>query len=420
MKRIRHLLRVFYDFCVGQRQHPDLVFCDWEKMFDVGLTLHHIGLALQLEPPRLRAAMAAGGKELEKFLLDDELDVGDFRKAAIAIERRVAADVESEDADHMAAHEIEAEADNDLAAHVMSCFLGDIMVAFILNEKSESNADEKRWASKAMTRLVHWSTSATLRSTLGDPLTDAIRPIYWSTPVLIKFSQAGGLGSLFSDWVNSTCRDMCEELLDQLPDAVWENQTPASLLTVTRELQVKLNHDGKDFATTPIFVNACYNMYRLYSLAPFHKAARTQKHDTPVIFYYVAHHIKRDPTLYNAMRTRADWGRLLADYVKMPHSVEQRYQWANRTISSRWDCLEFFGCCAEGCPEKQALEALRDRRVRGVRDPVVEARLDAWGAKPKSCAACGETAYCSPVCQRAHWPTHKPDCLQKRKSGKRS
>lgn len=205
MKRIRHLLRVFYDFHVGQRQHPDLVFCDWKKMSDVGITLHRIGLALQLDPPRLRLAMSAGGKELETFLLDDELDIGDFRKAAILIERRVTADVESEDADRMTAGEIEDAAEEDMAAHVMSCFLGDLMVAFILNASNnnpESSTEEKRWASKAMMRLVHWSTSETLRSALGDPVTDAMRPIYWSTPLLIKFSQAGGLGALFGDWVS--------------------------------------------------------------------------------------------------------------------------------------------------------------------------------------------------------------------------
>ncbi|KAJ6470865.1 hypothetical protein C8R45DRAFT_1014831 [Mycena sanguinolenta] len=419
LKRVRHLLRVYYDFAVGQRQHPDLVFCDWEQIFHVGLTLHQVGLCLQLDPPRLRAAMAAGGHELEKFLLDDDLDVGDFRKAAILIERRVAADVESDDSDRMAAGEIEQAVANDLAAHVLAWWFGDIAVAFIVHETPNSNDDEKRWASKAMARLVHWSTSDTLRMTLGDSLTDAMRPIYWSMPLLVKFSQAGGLGALFGDWVNSTCKDLCEEALKKMPDAVWENQTPASLRCVTREMQIKLrdSDEGPDLAVTPIFVNAFFNMYRLYGLAPFHRASRNETHDTPIVFYYVAHHIKRD-TLQ--MTTRADWKRLLADYVAMPESTAQRYRWANLTISGRWDCIEFFGCCAgETCPERRALEALREKRVRGVRDAKVEARLDAWGAKPKACAACGYTAYCSPACQRAHWPKHKPECLKKRKEVKR-
>ncbi|KAF7343122.1 MYND-type domain-containing protein [Mycena venus] len=395
LKRIRHLLRVFYNFRVGGRQHPDLVFCDWEQMFQVGITLHDVGLCLQLDPPRLRAVMAAGGHELEEFLLDDELDVGDFRKAAIVIERRVAADPESEDTDRMAASDIENVAEKDLAAHVLSWFFGDISVAFVLHENIGSDSDERRWASKAMARLVHWSTSETLRSALGDPLTDAMRPIYWSMPLLIKFSQAGGLGAVFGDWVGSfsygqftfdlsaqTCCTTKHPTLRALP-YLW---TLSSIFTASTASRRSI------------------------------KAARNETHHTPVVFYYVAHCIKRDGL---QMRTRADWVRLLTSYVDMPHSTEQRYRWGNMTISGRWDCLEFHGCCAgEACPERRALEALREKRVRGVRDPKVEARLDAWGAKPKACAACGMTAYCSAACQRAHWPKHKLDCLKKRKSAK--
>ncbi|KAJ7455111.1 hypothetical protein FB451DRAFT_1099421 [Mycena latifolia] len=413
LKRIRHLLRVFYDWLVGKRPHPDLLFCDWEKVFDVGIVLHQVGLCFQLDPPRLRAAMAEGGKDLETFLLDDELDIGKFRKAASIIERQVAADVEAEDADRMAAGGIEEQAEKDLAAHILSWFYGDISVAFILNETAGSNANEKRWAQKATTRLVLWSTNSVYRLALGDPLTDAMRPIYWSIPVLTKFAQAGGLGALFGDWVNSSCTALCEEALKKLPDTAWETQTPASLLAVTRELQFKLNHESSAIANTPIFVNACFNMYRLYGLAPFRRAAKCETWEDPVVFYYIEHHIKRDAL---QMRTRPEWRRLLNDYINMPRSVERRYQWSNQTISGKWDCLEFFGCDADECPEKKALEELREGRVRGVRDPEIEERLDKWGAKPKACGACGYTSYCSPACQRAHWPTHKAKCLTERKS----
>ncbi|KAK7000594.1 MYND-type domain-containing protein [Favolaschia claudopus] len=359
LKRIRHLLRVFYDFHVGKRLHPDLTLCDWPQMFNVGITLHRVGLCLQLDPPRLRAAMDVGGRELETFLLDDELDVGDFRKAALVIEKRVAADVEAEDSNRMAAGEAETAAEKDLAAHVLAWFLGDIAVAFVMHEHAGSADDEKRWASKAMDRLVHWSTSKTLRLTLGDTLTDAMRPIYWSTPLLIKFSHAGGLGALFGDWINSACKDLCEDVLKKLPDEAWEKQTPASLVAVTRELQQKLEDETPDLA---------------------------------VSFLYI---------IYNSSCT------------------SRRYHWFNMTISARWDCLEFYGCCAEGCPEKDALEGLREVRVRGVREKEVEARLDAWGGKVKACAACGETAYCSAGCQRADWEKHKPECLKKRKLARR-
>ncbi|KAJ7261054.1 hypothetical protein C8J57DRAFT_1471511 [Mycena rebaudengoi] len=413
LKRIRHLIRVYYDFVVAKRPHRDLVFCDWEKMFDVGITLHRVGLCLQLDPPRLRAAMAEGGKELETFLLEDALDVGEFRATAIAIEEKVAADVEAEDEDREIAGDIDDAAQKDLAAHILSWFYGDISVAFILNEKPDSDAAEKRWARKALKRLVHWSTSATMRLALGDPLTDAMRPIYWSMPVLTKFGQAGGLGALFGDWVNSSCTDLCADALHTLPDAAWENQTPASLLAVTHELQFKLNHESSEVASSPIFVNACYNIYKLYGLAPFRKAAKCETFRDPVVFYYVEHHIKRDGL---QMRSRADWRKLLLEYINLPHSIEQRYIWANYTISGKWDCIEFFGCDADNCPEQAALFELRKKRVRGVRDPAVEERLDRWGSKPKSCGACKQTAYCSPACQKAHWPMHKPDCLKSRKT----
>ncbi|KAJ6532916.1 hypothetical protein DFH09DRAFT_131709 [Mycena vulgaris] len=359
--------------------------------------------------------MAEGGKELEAVLLDDELDVGIFRKSAYVIERQVEEDVEAEDTDRQAAGEIEDQATNDLAAHILSWFYGDITVAFILNNSTGSDTNSKRWAQKATARLVQWSTSPIYRSALGDPLTDAMRPIYWSIPVLTKFAQAGGLGALFGDWVNSSCRDLCEEVLTKLPDAAWEAQTPASLLVVTRELQVKLNAETSAIVTTPIFVNACFNMHTRYGLAPFHRAAKCETYRDPVVFYYVAHRIKRDVL---QMRTRADWRRLLGEYVAMPYSMSQRYSWANCTISGKRDCLEFFGCDAEGCPEQAALMALAGERVRGVRDAAVEERLDRWGAKPKACGACGHTSYCSPECQRAHWPAHKEECLKKRKARK--
>ncbi|KAK7042716.1 MYND-type domain-containing protein [Favolaschia claudopus] len=416
LKRIRHLLRVFYDFHVGKRLHPDLTLCDWPQMFNVGITLHQVGLCLQLDPPRLRAAMDVGGRELETFLLDDELDVGGFRKAALLIEKRVAADVEAEDSDRMAAGEAETAAEKDLAAHVLAWFLGDVAVAFVMQEHAGSADDEKRWASKAMDRLVHWSTSKTLRLTLGDTLTDAMRPIYWSTPLLIEFSHAGGLGALFGDWINSACKDLCEDVLKKLPDEAWDNQTPASLVAITRELQQKLEDETPDLAVTPIYLNAFSNIYRLYGLAPFNRAARRETHHTPVVFYYIAHRIKQDGL---RMRNKTDWRKLLQSYVDMPRSTSRRYHWFNMTISARWDCLEFYGCCAEGCPEKDALVGLREVRVRGVREKEIEARLDAWGGKVKACAACGETAYCSAGCQRADWEKHKPECLKKRKVARR-
>ncbi|KAJ7614447.1 hypothetical protein FB45DRAFT_936963 [Roridomyces roridus] len=413
LKRVRHLLRVYYNFIVARQADDDLVFCDWETIFDVGITLHQVGLCLLLDPPRLRAVMAGGGKELESFLLDEELDVGAFRVAAIQVEKIVEADPESEDADRVASSKLERAAEADLAAHTMAWFMGDLAVAFFLNEKDDSDADEKRWAAKATKRLVHWSTSPTLRDAIGDPLTDAMRPIYWTTTALVKFCQAGGLGALFGDWVNSSGQVLCGEILEKLPDAAWKNQTPTSLRHVTREIQFKLTHEGDGFASDPILIDALFKMYKHYGLAPFHKGAKAEKSRDPIVFHYIERQIKRDGL---EMRTPADWRRLLDSYINMPRSVNRRYSWSNMTISGKWDCLEYYGCSnGEACPERKALEALREQRVRGVRDPAVEQRLEKWGAKPRQCAACGWTAYCSSECQKVHWADHKPDCLKKRK-----
>ncbi|KAK7033720.1 MYND-type domain-containing protein [Favolaschia claudopus] len=402
LKRVRHLLRVYYDFRLGQRPHDDLAFCDWPTLPAVSFTLHQVGLCLQLDLPRLRAAMTVCGEELESFLLDEALDIGDFRKTALAIEKRVDKDTEADKSDRLDASGAQIMAETDMAAHAMGWFFADTAVAFLLNENSSQNADAKRWARKAMTRLVDWSTSPTMRAALADPLSDSLRPIYWSQPLLVRFSHAGGLAALYGDWTNSTCKEICTEALTSLPDSAWYNQTPVSLLSITRELQNKLN-GSIQVATTPIFVDAFSNMFRRYGLAPFQKAAKHETHYTPVIFYYVAHRIKQDGL---QMRTKKDWRQLLQDYINLPSSVQRRYKWGNSTIARRWELLELYGCCADDCPEEKALIELREKRVRGVRDADVEARLDAWGAKPKACSACARTAYCSSACQRAHWPKH--------------
>ncbi|CAK5284653.1 unnamed protein product [Mycena citricolor] len=412
LKRVRHLLRVYYDFRVARRQHADLVYCDWGAMSDVGITLHRLGLLLQLDPSRLRAAMARGGPQLEQLLLEDDMDIGSFRKMAVAIRQRVVADVEAEDSDREIAGELEDKADGDLAAHVLSWFYGDVTVGFIIMGRTSGDAAEKRWASKAMKRLVLWSTHPTYRATLGDALTDAMRPIYWSKPLLTEFGQAGGLAALFGDWINSSCASVCEEALKTLPSAAWENQKPASLLAITRELQGKISHETTDIACSVIFINACLNMYSLYGLAPFVQASKKETDDDPVLFYYIQHVIKRDKL---PMETAAEWEKLLKSYAEMPRTMEKRYQWANYSIGAKWDCLEFFGCEADGCPEQRALFALRDERVRGVRDAQIEERLEKWGTKPRSCAACESVSYCSSSCQKAHWPTHKPQCLKFRR-----
>ncbi|KAK7685948.1 hypothetical protein QCA50_010758 [Cerrena zonata] len=415
LKRVRSLLRIFYDCQIGQKAHPDLLLCDWPQVFDVGLELHKIALYLSLDRPRLLAVMDGAGAEFETFVLEDPFDVGQYRLIAQALQEAVAKDEEADDDDRMDAGEVESKAGGDLAAHLMGWFYGDLHTALILNEP-DGNEKEKKWARKAMKRLVFWSTNHVMRDVVGDSLTDAMKPIYWYKEPLIRFCQAGGMAALIGDWVNSSCQVLCEETLKDLPDECWENQTKKSLAAITKELQYKVAHESSEIVVTPIFVNAMYNMYRHYGISPFSSAGRQEGRDDPVLFYYLQHRIKKEGL---GMNTKSDWRKLLQNYVDIPKSAERRYHWENCTISIKWDCLEFYGCNNPACPEKKALMDLRKRRVRGVRVKEVEDRLDKWGSRCPACSACGETAYCSPTCQKEHWPTHKPICVKKRKDRKK-
>lgn len=230
--------------------------------------------------------------------------------------------------------------------------------------------------------------------------------------------------------MNSSASKLCEDALAKLPVAVWENQTKASLFAITLQLENRISREACDAAVwrsywkvsftadlllkaEPIFVDACYNIYKRYGLNPFSIAAKRETWRTSIIFYFIAHRIKKEQL---KMETREDWRNLLDEFVNLPESLRRRYSWANYTISGKWDCLKYYGCSYEECPEKQALFKLRDERVKGVRDPDVEERLNRWGAKARACGGCLATSYCSTECQKAHWPTHKAKC-RKRKVG---
>ncbi|KAJ7593529.1 hypothetical protein C8J56DRAFT_1162352 [Mycena floridula] len=341
--RVRHLLRVHYDFVVTKKRHPEMIYCDWDAVMDIYMRLHRVGLCLQLDPPRFNAVLRGGGPELEALLLDDELDIGPWRKMAAEIRKSsIAQDEESEE---------------------------------------RSMTEEKRWAKKAMKRLVHWSTDSNIRDSLGDPLTDSMRPIYWSKPLLIKFAQAGGLAALFGDWINSTCKTLCEETLKTLPDEAWENQTKASLNALTLQIQHKVGEAGSEIANCSIMVNAFWNMYKRYGLKTLHAASRHMDHRDHVLFYYLYHRINKEKI---ALNSKADWRALLTDFVNIPKTTDRRYHWLSLTISGKWDCIEYYGCAAQDCPEKKELLKLRAARVLGVRDPEIEERLDEWG-RPRAC-----------------------------------
>jgi len=199
LRRIRSLLRTFFDFKVAEKASTDLKFCDFNRLFDVAFDLHQTALYVQFDPPRMRAMMAGGGSDLESFLLKEPLDIGHYRLAAFEIEQAVEKDEEANDDDRWDAGQVTEKAAKDLAVHILVWFIADISVAFVVNDPRDDQ--ERQWSNKALKRLVRWSTNPVMRDTLGDPLTDAMRPIYWTPDALVKFGQAGGLAALFGDWV---------------------------------------------------------------------------------------------------------------------------------------------------------------------------------------------------------------------------
>lgn len=405
LRRVRYLLRVFYDCQITRKSTPDTKFCDFKQMFDVSIKLHEVGLYLQLDPSRLRSFMSSGGKDAEKLVLEEPIDLGQWRKIANKLEKQVKNDEEADDDDREEVGIISDKASDDHAAHSMVWFFADVNVAFLLNDPLDEQ--EKKWAEEAADRLVKYSTSGTWRDILGDPLTDSMRPLYWDKKALVRFSHAGGLGALYGDWYQSSAQTLCEETLSTLPDTVWEHQTKASLFAITRELENRVEREGSKATSEPIFINACHNIYKRYGLAPFQIAAKRETFQTSIVFYFVTHQVRKDAL---KMETKQDWRNLFEDFKNLPPSLERRYSWTNLTVSNRWDCIDHYGCDYRACPEKQALHKLREKRVKGVRDPAVEERLFNWAAKARACSGCSATSYCRPECQKAHWPIHKESC----------
>lgn len=151
-------------------------------------------------PARLRALFKYA-PDMDAFLLDEPLDLGKWRVESFARNEAVAADPESTDEERMAACELEEQAGQDIAAYQMSFFVGDVLVAWLL--LSPVDEQEERRAERAMARLVEYACSPPYRKgqALGDALTDAMRPVYTTRSVLLRFAQAGGLPALFDDWV---------------------------------------------------------------------------------------------------------------------------------------------------------------------------------------------------------------------------
>ncbi|KZP23150.1 hypothetical protein FIBSPDRAFT_737762 [Athelia psychrophila] len=408
LRRLRHLLRVYYDAAVTNKRSSEFKLCDIEEISDIGLAIHEVGIFLQLSPSRLKALVTAA-PDLETFIVDEPLDVGKWRLRAETKKQAVEADIESTDDDCESYMETEDKAGKDCAAFQMAFLYGDLLVAFIMHPDLGARAPDR-----AMQKLVEISTSAFWRFALGDPLTDAMRPVYWTPKLLLKFAHAGGLPALIGDWAESTAKDgLCQQTVDAMPNTVWDHQTEESLLGVMRELIKKSQQDGEDFVTTPVFANMMHQIYSRYGLAPYERASTLSSDQ--IIFYYIYKRLSKHPEKITSAKA---WMRFLEKYRKVPRATERRHAWSILTLSGRWDCLEFYGCAYEGCPERAALEEMSAQRVRGERSPEIEDRLWKFGAASKACVQCKHVSYCGKECQIAHWPSHKATCKKEAAKGK--
>ncbi|KAL4245906.1 hypothetical protein ABKN59_009568 [Abortiporus biennis] len=260
-RRIRYLLRVYYNARMTGRKPAEFKYCDVEDIYDVGLKLHRIGLTLQLTPSRLRALWASA-PDLDKFLFDEDFDIGEFRIQSQKLKDAVNADPEAEPSEKSTVSEYVYKAGDGLCAYQMAYMIGDLLVAWIIIDPFTEV--EKRRSDRALQVLVKYSASPLHRSTLGDPLTDAMTPIYTNQKYLVRF----GLPALFDDWVASIGNHtFCKDAVETLPKVAWEHQTPESLVGIMRALISKLRHDGESLATTPVFARIIHEIYSLRARA---------------------------------------------------------------------------------------------------------------------------------------------------------
>lgn len=261
---MRHLLRVFYDAKISRRKTVEFRFCDYKDIDDVGPDLHEMGLTLQLTPGRLRA-LFKHAPDMDAFLFEEPIDLGNARISAFARKQAVDADPESTDDDRVKAGQLEDQAQNDLAAYQMIFFVTDLLMGWLVI--SPADAIERRRASRALQRFVELSTAPLYRhnDAFGDALTTCSRPVYALDSLAVKCARAGWLPAMFDDWVCvylpsnvhtviqsfvqavSVAKDgYVKYALEQLPSRAWESQSEASLVSIMLGLLKKLEAEGSN------------------------------------------------------------------------------------------------------------------------------------------------------------------------------
>ncbi|KZS89663.1 hypothetical protein SISNIDRAFT_458614 [Sistotremastrum niveocremeum HHB9708] len=425
LTRIRDLLRVFFNFKVGHLRTRDLNYCDFPQLFDVAYGLHEVGLTIQLDPSRLKALMEAAGAEIERVVLDEGLGMGPFRHLAKKYEAEMcdalgqgsAGSNPNEDGPNTSELILE-KSEEDLASYASVYFYADIMVALLLDRSDNSDDhDRARRRTKAMQKLVLWSSNEDFRNLFGDCLSDAMRSVYWDTELCVEFCRAGGLASLIQDATNgAACCKMAQEEFRLLPDAAWKDQTEGALSVATKSL-ANITGGTRSRENFQILCAASYNIYKWYGIAPFERLSVTRKWSDSLMFYHIMKMLKKDEEEGKPQKTEAEWELLIRSLSKVPRSVDNLLRWSRGSSAERWSYLELYGCQNENCPHTIKFVRLREMRARGLREggeAEMDESLEEWSKGLKGCDECHSAIYCSLDCKNEDRTSHERMCRYQR------
>jgi len=91
LRRIQHLLRVYYDALISGQQPEEFQYCDVQTMLDMSALLHEVGLTFQNMHSRLRALFRSA-PDFETFLFEESMNLGEKRVQASRTLERLFAD----------------------------------------------------------------------------------------------------------------------------------------------------------------------------------------------------------------------------------------------------------------------------------------------------------------------------------------
>ena len=84
-------------------------------------------------------------------------------------------------------------------------------------------------------------------------------------------------------------------------------------------------------------------------------------------------------------------------------SQEKLYEFMHHPDRRPCECMQYVVTAAK-------IGKIRKKEMRVSKNVKTCAVCNAALAKPKFCSRCKEVAYCSPICQKKHWKTHKKEC----------